>query len=101
MDGVFADIDIGELITVLKQYGPLVLVVAFFLWQGWCRENRMSARITKLEDDYKQILLPLVEKCTKVIARNTIIMRRLEQALDERWACKANCSPATVCPDHE
>jgi hypothetical protein len=78
-------VDLGEVITVLKTYGPLALVVAFFLWQGWCRENRMSARITKLEDDYMKILLPLVERCTKVIARNTVVMRRLEHALDERW----------------
>jgi hypothetical protein len=91
MPCLFAEIDIGEVVTLLKQYGPLVLVVAFFLWQGWCRENRMSARITKLEEDHKKILLPLVEKCAKVIAKNTIIMHRLEQALDERWQCKANC----------
>jgi hypothetical protein len=73
---LFADIDLGELVTVLKNYGPLALVVAFFLWQGWCRENRMSARITKLEDDYRQVLLPLVERCTKVISKITLVMRR-------------------------
>jgi hypothetical protein len=101
MDCLFAQIDFGELITVLRQYGPLVLVVAFFLWQGWCRENRMSARITKLEDDYKKILLPLVQKCTKVIAKNTVIMRRLEQALDERWTCKANCPPHQAGPTQQ
>ena len=91
MDLLFAQVDFGEVITVLRQYGPLTIVVAFFLWQGWHRENRMSARITKLEDDQKGILLPLVEKCTKVIAKNTVIMRRLEQAMNERWTCKANC----------
>ena len=84
---MFADIDLGELVTVLKNYGPLILVVAFFLWQGWCRENRMSARITKLEEDHQKILLPLVERCTKVISRNTAVMRqcwkgRLAKAID-------------------
>lgn len=91
MTCLLAQVDIGDLITVLKQYGPLVVVVVFFLWQGWVRENRMSARINKLEDDHKDVLLPLVEKCTKVIAKNSIIMRRLEQSLDERFTCRASC----------
>ena len=70
---------------LIKQYGPLVLVVAFLLWQNWIRECRLLSRVTKLEDEQRKVLLPLVGKCTKVITRNTLIMRRLERALDERW----------------
>lgn len=83
--------DFVTVLEVLKQYGPLVLVVAFFLWQGWVRECRFTRRIEKLEDEQKKVLLPLVEKCASVIAKNTLIMRRLERAMDERWVCKANC----------
>jgi hypothetical protein len=77
----------ADLILLLKQYGPLVLVVAFFLWQGWVREGRMSKRITKLEDDQRNVLTPLVERCADVIAQNTMMMERLEKALDERFEC--------------
>jgi hypothetical protein len=72
-------------LQLVKQYGPLVLMMAFLLWQGWMRECRLGNRINKLEDEQRKVLLPLVRKCTKVITRNTLIMRRLERALDERW----------------
>lgn len=72
-------------IHVVKQYGPLITVLVFLLWQGWTRECRLLGRLTKLEDEQRKVLLPLVEKCTRVITRNTSIMRRLERALDARW----------------
>jgi len=72
-------------LLMMKQYGPLVLVVCFLLWQGWMRECRLTNRINKLEDEQRKVLLPLVKRCTRVITRNTGIMRRLERALDERW----------------
>lgn len=76
---------------VLKQYGPLVLMVCFLLWQGWLRECRLGNRINKLEDEQRKVLLPLVKKCTTVITRNTSIMRRLERSMDEQWKCKTTC----------
>ena len=72
-------------LTVVKQYGPLVLVLAFLLAQGWMRECRLATRINKLEDEQRKVLLPLVKRCTRVITKNTIVMRRLERVLDERW----------------
>lgn len=90
--------DFVTVLEVLKQYGPLVLAVTFFLWQGWVRECRSTKRIEKLEDEQKKVLLPLVEKCASVIAKNTFIMRRLERAMDERWSCKAIC-PKPPCSE--
>ena len=78
--------DWNTTLLMMKQYGPLVLVVCFLLWQGWMRECRLTNRIDKLEDEQRKVLLPLVKKCTRVITRNTGIMRRLERALDERWS---------------
>jgi len=72
----------ADLLMLLKQYGPLVLVAAFFLWQGWVRENRMSKRIEHLEDQQRNVLMPLCERCADVIAQNTMMMERLEKALD-------------------
>jgi len=75
-----------DAIALLKQYGPLILVTAFFLWQGWVREGRMTKRIEMLEDEQRKVLLPLVERCADVIAQNTLMMERLERVLD-----RANC----------
>ena len=72
-----------DIFSLLKQYGPLVLVVAFLLWQGWVRECRMTKRIVKLEDEQRNVLMPLVERCADVIAQNTMMMERLEKALEK------------------
>jgi hypothetical protein len=79
--------DMSNLLVLLKQYGPLALVVAYFLWQNWLRELRMSDRITKLEDEQRDVLLPMVERSTDVITQNTAMMERLEKALDGRFEC--------------
>ncbi len=79
--------DMTYLWPLLKQYGPLAIVVAFFFWQNWLRELRMSDRITRLEDEQRDVLLPLVERCTDVIAQNTAMMERLEKALGDRFEC--------------
>ena len=90
-------IDFNAVLALLKQYGPLVLIVAFFLWQGWVREKNLLARICKLEDEQRKVLLPIVEKCTKVIAKNSVVMRRLERAMDQMWVCRANCPSSGEC----
>jgi hypothetical protein len=83
MDFLFAQSDtFADVVLLLKQYGPLVLVTAFFLWQGWVRECRMCKRIDQLEDQQRSVLLPLVERCADVIAQNTLMMERLEKSLD-------------------
>lgn len=70
-----------ELWDFLQQYGPLAGAVLFFVWRDWKREDRLTSRIEKLEDEQREIILPLVEKSTTVIARNTDVMERLEVAL--------------------
>jgi hypothetical protein len=82
---MFAQIDIDMWVTVLKQYGPVVVLVGFVLWQGWSRERRLTTRLMRLEADYRQVLVPLVEKCAAVIAENTSVMQRLEQAMVARF----------------
>ena len=85
---LFAQADtFADAVALLKQYGPLVLVVAFLLWQGWVREGRMGKRIVKLEDEQRNVLMPILERCADVIAQNTLMMERLEKALDERFVC--------------
>ncbi len=79
--------DLSDFLLLLKQYGPLLTVVLFFLRQNWRRELRMSNRITKLEDEQRNVLLPLVERCTDVITQNTTVMERVEKSLDGRFEC--------------
>lgn len=75
--------DFGDAVLLVKQYGPFFLAVIFFLWRDWKREDRLSARIDVLEDEQRKVILPLVHECTEVITRNTMVMERLERALDK------------------
>jgi hypothetical protein len=41
-----------ELFAMLKQYGPMVLVAAFLVYDGWARDTRVTKHIVKLESEY-------------------------------------------------
>lgn len=71
-----------ELFEFLKEFGPLAGAVLFFIWKDWRREDRLSTRIEKLEDEQREVILPLVERTTNVIVENTAVMRRLEDTLE-------------------
>lgn len=71
-----------EYVELIQQFGPLAGVVLFFIYRDWKREDRLTTRVEKLEDEQRHIILPLVENSTKVIARNTEVMERLENALE-------------------
>lgn len=71
-----------ELLDFLKEFGPFAGAVLFFIWRDWRREDRLSTRIEKLEDEQREVILPLVERTTNVIVENTAVMRRLEDTLD-------------------
>jgi hypothetical protein len=93
MTSLFAEASFTEIFPLLKQYGPLILVVVFLLWQGWQRETRMCNRIDLLEDEQRNVLLPMVERCTEVITQNTNVMERLEKSLDDRLTCPFHNGP--------
>lgn len=82
-----------EFLELLRQFGPLAGLCLFFVWRDWKREDRLTTRIEKLEDEQRQVILPLVQKSTDVIARNTEVMERLDVALEGlRGAADANKS---------
>lgn len=68
-----------DVVALLKQFGPFLGAVVFFIWRDWQREDRMSTRITQLEVEQKEIILPLIEKTSETIARNTEAMSRIQQ----------------------
>lgn len=74
---------------VLKTFGPLLAAVVFFLWRDYRREDTLLTRIKELEDEQREVILPLVTNCMQVVTKNsqvmeqnTKVMERLEHALD-------------------
>lgn len=76
--------------ALFKEFGPLVGAVLFFIWRDWKREDRLTSRVEKLEDEQRETILPLVEKSTTVISANTEVMRRLEAAFEKILESKPN-----------
>ncbi len=79
---LFAYGEFTDAITLIQQFGPFFLAVVFFLWRDWRREDRYSDRLDELENEQREVILPLVKDCAAVIAKNTAVMERIERTLD-------------------
>ncbi len=70
----------ADALEILQQYGPfcgcLILAIAFFMFRDMRREDRLTARVTLLETEFREALIPIVKNCTEVIVKNTVVMER-------------------------
>jgi hypothetical protein len=82
MESLLAVGEFGDAMQLIQMYGPFFVASVFFLWRDWVREGRLSKRIDVLEDEQRQVILPLVKECSAVIAKNTSVMERLEKFLE-------------------
>lgn len=55
----------------LKDFGPAIGVILFFIWRDWKREDRMAKRIEALEEFQQRELIGLIEKTHTIVAHNT------------------------------
>ena len=64
-----------------------------------CKDAKIESvyDVMEMEDEQRNVLLPMVERCTEVITQNTNVMERLEKALDDRFTCPLK-KPGTDCP---
>ncbi len=78
----------ADLLLLLQTWGPAIgpalVLLAFFLWKDYRREDRLQGRIEKLEQEHRDVVLPMVEKCAQVIASNTEVMKRVLIVLTQR-----------------
>jgi hypothetical protein len=65
----------SDLLAVLKDFGPLIGVILFFIWRDWKREEDLVERVKQLEDAYTAVLAGLVKETTTIIAANTEQLR--------------------------
>jgi hypothetical protein len=73
--------EVGDAIALVKQFGPMLVAVVFFIWRDWKREDRLMKRIDKLEDEQREVIMPLVTQCTAVISKNSEVMERVQRKL--------------------
>ncbi len=84
---------------LLKEFGPLMVLVVFFIWKDWRREDRLQKRVEVLEKEHKSVVLPLVERCATVIASNTAVMLRLEEVFQARHEAMQTCQRTALLLD--
>lgn len=58
-------------VTMLKEYGPFVALVAFFVWRDSEREKSLNKTIANLDGYIRTTLSALLEKTTDALSRNT------------------------------
>lgn len=71
--------DLINLLTIARTWGPAAALIVYFLWRDAKREDRMSQKNDQLEGAIRRTVMPLVKKCATVITRNTNAMERLEE----------------------
>lgn len=67
-----------EYITVLKEFGPVLGIILFFIWRDWKREDRLVNRLESLEQFQRDKLMAVIANTTEVVATNT---RQFDQIL--------------------
>ena len=73
-----------SLVEIARLYGPVIAVIAFYIWRDWRRENQQGVREEKLVvrlnklEDYQR------NKLEGLVVANTETQRALTQALNLR-----------------
>ncbi len=67
---------ITELGWVIRNLGPLLGVIVFFIWRDYRREDKLLTRVQELEDEQRKVVLPLVKDCSAIVAKNTLVMEQ-------------------------
>lgn len=69
-----------EYVELMKDFGPLIGIVLFFIWRDWRREEGLVERVTTLETFNTEVLTEMVKTNASVIATNTaVIVTNTEQ----------------------
>jgi hypothetical protein len=83
MDFLFAALNgLSDMGWLFQNYGPFVAAVVFFIWRDFRREDKLSTRIKELEDEQREVILPLVTSCTEVVTKNTQVMEANMKVMD-------------------
>ena len=69
---------------LLRDFGPIVGVILFFIWRDWKREDTLQERVTRLETYQHTTLVQLVKDTTATIAQNSEFLKWSGKILDKK-----------------
>ncbi len=56
---------------LLRDFGPIIGVILFFIWRDWKREDVLQERVTRLETYQQETLVQLVKDTSAALAQNS------------------------------
>lgn len=68
-----------QFVNVLRDFGPIIGVILFFIWRDWKREDKLQERVSRLETYQQETLLKLVTDTTQALAQNSEFLK---------WSCQ-------------
>jgi hypothetical protein len=69
---------------MIRDFGILTVLVFFFTWASWKREERISTRVTTLEQFVSTELMTCVKTSTEALKDNTNALNNLKEMLHEK-----------------
>lgn len=79
-----------DIADLLKDFGPLIGVIIFFIWRDWKREENLVERVQALEKYQQETLADLTKQSIEVIAANTEQMKWVAQVISTCHASRPN-----------
>ena len=59
-----------QMLLIVKEWGPFIGVILFFIWRDWKRECKLTDRVEALETYQRETLIDLLKKSTTALVHN-------------------------------
>ncbi len=69
-------------VEILKDVGPFIGIIIFFVWRDWRREEILLKRVEILETYQKETLENLIEKSTTALAQSSECIKWIGRVLE-------------------
>jgi hypothetical protein len=64
-----------EMSDLLRDFGPVIGIILFFIWRDWKREDILQERVTRLETYQQETLVKLITDTTQALAQNSEFLK--------------------------
>jgi hypothetical protein len=81
---------------LLREFGPWIGIILFFIWRDWRREDRLTIRVEELEKYQRDTLVDLLKKTTVSLTNNSECLKWIGRIIDR--VC-GKCPRWEVIPD--
>jgi hypothetical protein len=70
------------IIEAIKNFGPLLALIVFFIWRDYRREDKLAQRIESLEQYQRETLVDLLRKTTIALTHNAECLKWIGRIIE-------------------